>query len=169
MGACYSFLRPLIDPNIQHGQRSSSAVDPNRDPTERTPLLATNDGNPQLGSPKISHQESALDRQKELTNIVTHMGSNLIDVTSVAQPEVVHSGKHSTDYVQLFSALDEKHGDRRLSVTTIKSSFSATAATNVELPQDQKDWLAQLAESASKAMAADFDIKCSESLFVTFD
>lgn len=171
MGACYSFLKPLIGP------ASRQPSPHNTGPSERTPLLADSQNNPHDGEDAEqsqsraangphSTQKSELDRQKELTQIVTHMGSNLIDVTSVAQPEVLHQGKPSTDYIRLFDELEEKQPGY---LDSLKSSLAASESQDTLLTLQDKEWLNSLAQEASTAMKADLQVSSPGPLFVTFD
>ncbi|CAN6626276.1 hypothetical protein TRVA0_010S02938 [Trichomonascus vanleenenianus] len=180
MGICSSCLRGAFDFDEDRiGELQN----------ERTPLLQDRNGvEPQvsevtIGDGSVSGSANADDddkvkRDQALNEIVTYTGKNLIDVTSVSQPEVRTIGKSANEYKRILAELkfsNESAGtspasgykSRVRSVSSVQTVLPKKAS-NEQLTEKDKNWLNELAVAANRAINNEPPIKPVGELILQF-
>ena len=161
MGVCYSCLRGLTGEEDHVNESISEA-------NERTPFIQ--DYSHYQSFKSDSERQNNAKRQQALQEIVGFTGENLIDVTSVAQPEVHSIGKSAAEYRELLSQLTHVENSPTVNGSVDRGSFDLFPKdSNITLTDEERDWLSQLVCDASKAMKSEPVIKLTEPLVHTFE
>lgn len=135
---------------------------------EQTPLLSDS-GNSHDGAQLTNSQTyDRVKREEVLNDIVQYTGENLIDVTSISQPEVRTVGKSANEYKKILAELKYANsGGTSSSVSTSPNSTNASSSvnnhslnksllpktsTNSLISDTEKKWLDGIASEATKAL-----------------
>lgn len=126
---------------------------------EQTPLLgdSTQESAPATATLNNNQQYDRAKRDEILNEIVQFTGDNLIDVSSVSQPEVRTIGKSANEYKRVLAELKYAGSTGTSPTSTNASSVNSRtllpkASANSILSDSDKKWLNSLADSATKAI-----------------
>ncbi|KAA8917095.1 hypothetical protein TRICI_000767 [Trichomonascus ciferrii] len=139
---------------------------------EQTPLLA--DSTSPTTTTQINNEQYDQAKREEILNdIVQFTGDNLIDVSSVSQPEIRTIGKSANEYKRVLAELKYAGSTGTSPSSTNASSVNSRtllpkASASSNLSDSDKKWLNNLADGAVKAIKQEPTVHSVGTLILNF-